>query len=57
MLLNFKREFSYEDSLRCFEILSSHHLELSSMEAYKAQDVEKQRRFEQEGRIVFLKEM
>ena len=27
------------------------------MEAYKAQDVEKQRRFEQEGRIVFLKEM
>ena len=49
MLLNFKREFSLEDSLRCFEILSSHHLELSSMEAYKAQNIETQRHFEEEG--------
>ncbi|KAI0239163.1 GTPase-activating protein GYP7 [Lamellibrachia satsuma] len=49
MLLNFKREFSLEDSLRCFEILSSHHLEVSSTEACKAQDIERQRHFEQEG--------
>ena len=51
MLLNFKREFSLEDSLRCFEILSSHHLEVSSTEACKAQDIERQRHFEQEGNI------
>ena len=38
LLLCFKREFSAEDSLRCFEILSSHHLELSSLEAQKAWD-------------------
>ncbi|XP_048249978.1 rab GTPase-activating protein 22-like isoform X2 [Haliotis rufescens] len=36
LLLGFKREFSFMDSLRCFEILSSHHLELSSLEAEKA---------------------
>ena len=33
LLLGFKREFSFNDSLRVFEILSSHHLELSSLEA------------------------
>ncbi|XP_052283885.1 TBC1 domain family member 15-like isoform X2 [Dreissena polymorpha] len=36
LLLGFKREFSFLDSLRVFEILSSHHLELSSMEAETA---------------------
>ncbi|KAL8584087.1 hypothetical protein ACOMHN_022427 [Nucella lapillus] len=36
MLLGFKREFSFEDSLRCFEILSSHHLELHSITAERA---------------------
>ncbi|XP_046858495.1 rab GTPase-activating protein 22-like [Xenia sp. Carnegie-2017] len=35
LLLNFKREFDYEDSLRIFEIISSHHLELWSLEAEK----------------------
>ncbi|XP_028416871.1 TBC1 domain family member 15-like [Dendronephthya gigantea] len=35
LLLNFKREFNYEDSLKIFEIISSHHLELSSLEAEK----------------------
>ena len=35
LLLNFKREFNYEDSLKIFEIISSHHLELWSLEAEK----------------------
>lgn len=36
LLLGFKREFSFMDSLRVFEILSSHHLELSSVSAETA---------------------
>lgn len=35
LLLNFKREFDYEDSLKIFEIISSHHLEIWSTEAEK----------------------
>eukprot|EP00051_Salpingoeca_urceolata_P012803 m.159259 g.159259 ORF g.159259 m.159259 type:complete len:446 (+) comp17606_c0_seq19:351-1688(+) len=33
LLLSFKREFLFDDALVMFEILCSHHLELSSMEA------------------------
>lgn len=33
LILGFKREFNFEDGIRVFEILSSHHLELSSFEA------------------------
>lgn len=40
LLLTFKREFSFEDAVRLFEILCSHHLELSSIEAEKARDQE-----------------
>ena len=40
LLLSFKREFSFEDAVRLFEILCSHHLELSSIEAEKARDQE-----------------
>ena len=36
LLLNFKREFSMEDGIRMFEVLSSQYLELSSDEALKA---------------------
>ncbi|KAK3093405.1 hypothetical protein FSP39_015181, partial [Pinctada imbricata] len=46
LLLGFKREFKFMDSLRCFEILSSHHLELTSMEADKARRHELQKEFE-----------
>ncbi|CAH1788233.1 unnamed protein product [Owenia fusiformis] len=52
LLLGFKREFPYDDSLRCFEILSSHHLEMTSMEAEKVRDVEIRKDFEQqEGKV------
>eukprot|EP00039_Didymoeca_costata_P028524 m.21341 g.21341 ORF g.21341 m.21341 type:complete len:474 (+) comp7116_c0_seq1:153-1574(+) len=40
LLLTFKREFSFEDAVRLFEILCSHHLELSSIEAEKARNEE-----------------
>ncbi len=40
LLLSFKREFSFSDATRLFEILCSHHLELSSVEANKARDEE-----------------
>ncbi|XP_005089154.2 uncharacterized protein LOC101858979 [Aplysia californica] len=49
LLLGFKREFSFEDSLRCFEILSSHHLELSSLEAEKAVLREERKEFASTG--------
>lgn len=40
LLLSFKREFSFSDAVRLFEILCSHHLELSSVEADKARTEE-----------------
>ena len=40
LLLSFKREFDFSDALRLFEILCSHHLELSSIEAAKARESE-----------------
>ncbi|XP_065185015.1 TBC1 domain family member 17-like [Sycon ciliatum] len=36
LLLSFKREFAFDESLKLFEILCSHHLEISSLEAEKA---------------------
>ncbi|XP_071950681.1 TBC1 domain family member 15-like [Antedon mediterranea] len=33
LLLSFKREFKFDDAVYLFEIISSHHLELSSLEA------------------------
>ncbi|KAL3884424.1 hypothetical protein ACJMK2_024563 [Sinanodonta woodiana] len=45
LLLGFKREFNFMDSLRLFEILSSHHLELSSMEAKKVRHREQLKEF------------
>ncbi|XP_059149748.1 uncharacterized protein LOC131936713 isoform X6 [Physella acuta] len=49
LLLGFKREFNYNDSLRCFEILSSHHIELTSLEAERAVMREERREFENTG--------
>eukprot|EP00036_Acanthoecidae_sp_10tr_P014480 CAMPEP_0206288306 /NCGR_PEP_ID=MMETSP0106_2-20121207/1548_1 /ASSEMBLY_ACC=CAM_ASM_000206 /TAXON_ID=81532 /ORGANISM="Acanthoeca-like sp., Strain 10tr" /LENGTH=584 /DNA_ID=CAMNT_0053718855 /DNA_START=6 /DNA_END=1756 /DNA_ORIENTATION=- len=40
LLLRFKREFLLEDSIRLFEILGSHHLETSSLEAEKMRSEE-----------------
>ena len=38
LLLDFKGEFELEDSIRLFEILGSHHLELTSDKAIVATD-------------------
>eukprot|EP00730_Choanoeca_flexa_P013429 TRINITY_DN5311_c9_g1_i1.p1 TRINITY_DN5311_c9_g1~~TRINITY_DN5311_c9_g1_i1.p1 ORF type:complete len:402 (+),score=100.44 TRINITY_DN5311_c9_g1_i1:1489-2694(+) len=45
LLLGFKREFVWEDSLRLFEILCSHHLELNNVEVDKvrAEELRKER--------------
>ena len=43
LLLSFKREFSFNDSLVIFEILCSHHLELNSVEADMTRNLEKRR--------------
>ena len=43
ILLSFKREFAFLDAIRLFEILSSHHLELSSTEAHRTRNLEKRK--------------
>ena len=40
LLLSFKREFKFSDATRLFEILCSHHLEVSSVDANRARDEE-----------------
>ncbi|ESO90957.1 hypothetical protein LOTGIDRAFT_122298, partial [Lottia gigantea] len=52
LLLGFKREFTFQDSLKCFEILSSQHLELSSMEAETAVRREEMKEFANTGDLV-----
>ncbi|KAK3752552.1 hypothetical protein QZH41_013422, partial [Actinostola sp. cb2023] len=49
LILGFKREFAYEDSLKLFEILSSQHLELHSLEAEKERDRQRYKEREKEG--------
>ncbi|XP_070178626.1 TBC1 domain family member 15-like [Littorina saxatilis] len=49
LLLGFKREFSFQDSLRCFEIMSSHHLELHSLTAERALMKEEMNEFANSG--------
>ena len=39
LLLSFKREFEEQDGLRMFEVLSSHYLEVSSLEADRERDL------------------
>ncbi|XP_052820705.1 TBC1 domain family member 15-like [Mya arenaria] len=51
LLLGFKREFSFLDSLRVFEILSSHHLELSSVEAEKVKRKQTMKEFADIGGV------
>ena len=53
LLLSFKREFSYEDGLRIFEIISSRHLEVSSVEAEMERSRERARELEKEGSSYF----
>ena len=46
LLLNFKREFDYKEALRLFEITSSRHLEVSSLEAEMERYKERAKEFE-----------
>eukprot|EP00795_Rhopilema_esculentum_P003645 gene3645-14886_t len=48
LLLTFKREFSYKDGLRIFEIISSRHLEVSSLEAEMERSRERARELEKD---------
>ncbi|XP_067886693.1 TBC1 domain family member 15 [Heterodontus francisci] len=48
LLLGFQREFEHSDAIRLFEILSSHHLELNSLEAERARDSERMSHFQRE---------
>ncbi|KAG1714713.1 TBC1 domain family member 25 [Nymphon striatum] len=46
LILLFKREFDLEDGLRIFEIISSHHIEMNSIEAQQVRE---------KGRIIDVK--
>ncbi len=49
LLLDFKREFSFDDSIRIFEVLSSHYLELDSDKALVETDKVIAKEFERDG--------
>lgn len=49
LVLTFKREFSFEDALTMFEIISSQHLELTSMEAEKERERQRAKQLEIDG--------
>ena len=53
LLLNFKREFSMNDAIRMFEVLSSQYLELSSDEALRAKHKAVALEFLAKGRCIF----
>ena len=49
LVLSFKREFPFEDALTMFEIISSQHLELSSMEAERERERQRAKELERDG--------
>jgi hypothetical protein len=51
LILCFKREFKYEESLQLFEILTSCHLELTSLEAEQAREETRTEEILREGII------
>lgn len=52
LVLTFKREFSFPDALTMFEIISSQHLELSSMEAERERERQRARELERDGKRI-----
>ncbi|XP_076325505.1 TBC1 domain family member 15-like [Tachypleus tridentatus] len=52
LLVGFKREFDFEEGLRLFEILSSHFLEMSSLEAEKVRARKRRKDFEKDKGLV-----
>lgn len=49
IVLTFKREFPFKDALTMFEIISSQHLELSSMEAERERERQRAKELERDG--------
>ena len=47
--MTFKREFPFKDALTMFEIISSQHLELSSMEAERERERQRVKEQERDG--------
>lgn len=56
LVLTFKREFSFQDALTMFEIISSQHLELSSMEAERERERQRARELERDGKRIVDRE-
>nr|XP_054755482.1 TBC1 domain family member 15-like [Lytechinus pictus] len=50
LLLCFKREFEFSQCLRIFEIISSDHLELCSLDAERERDKERAKEFQKTGK-------
>jgi len=57
LLLNFKREFAYLEAIRLFEITSSRHLEVSSVEAEMERSRERAKDFVQDSAGSHLEEI
>ena len=51
LVLKFKREFPYNDALTVFEIISSQHLELTSMEAERERNRQRAKELERDGEL------
>ena len=56
LVLTFKREFSFADGLTMFEIISSQHLELSSMEAERERERQRAKELERDGKRIHDRE-
>jgi hypothetical protein len=54
LLLDFKREFPFEESIRMFEVLSSHYLELNSDKARVETDKVIAKEFELDGQHLLI---
>ena len=52
LVLTFKREFSFADALTMFEIISSQHLELPSMEAERERERQRAKELERDGKKI-----
>ena len=57
IVLTFKREFPFKDALTMFEIISSQHLELSSMEAERERERQRAKELERDGERICLKNL
>ena len=56
LLLNFKREFDYMEAVRLFEITSSRHLEVSSVEAKLERSKERAKEFVKDSKCLIMEQ-